>query len=62
MGFALTPLYTSEPRQLVFDNGEQQMEERWVIDLCMQADVAITTTMQFADQLAVTVTPVSTLP
>src|ERR1700733_13224654 len=25
VGFALTPLYTSEPRQLVFDNGEQQM-------------------------------------
>lgn len=60
-GIALTPLYTSDPKQIPFDNGEQQVEERWVIDLCMQADIAVTTTMQFADQLKVTVTPVETL-
>lgn len=60
-GLALSPLYTSEPRQIPFDNGEQQVEERWVIDLCMQANVGITTTMQFADKLKATVTPVETL-
>jgi len=53
-GIALAPLYTSDPRQMPFDNGEQQVEERWVIDLCMQANVTITTTGQFADQLAAT--------
>lgn len=60
-GFTLTPLYTSDPRQLAFDNGEQQVEERWVIDLCMQADVTITTTMQFMDTVTVTATPVESL-
>jgi hypothetical protein len=44
-----------------FDNGEQQVEERWVVDLCMQADVTITTTMQFADQLDITLFNVETV-
>lgn len=61
-GLPITPLYTSEPRQIPFENGEQQTEERWVVDLCMQADVAIVTTMQFADKLDITTTPVETLP
>ncbi len=60
-GIALCPLYTSEPRQMPFDNGEQQVEERWVVDLCMQADVTITTTMQFADQLDITLFNVETV-
>lgn len=50
-GFDLAPLYTSDPRQMPFDNGEQQVEERWTIDLTMQANVTISTAMQFADQL-----------
>lgn len=61
LGVALSPLYTSEPRQIPFDNGEQQVEERWVVDLCMQADIAVTTTMQFADQFKAATTPVETL-
>lgn len=55
---ALAPLYTSDPRQLVFENAEQQFEERWSIDLVMQANVVITTTMQFADKLQGTATPI----
>ena len=47
----LTPLYTSDPRQLPFDNAEQQVEERWIVDLCMQANVTVTTTMQFTETL-----------
>ena len=54
----LAPLYTSTPRQMPFDNGEQQVEERWVIDLCMQANVTITTTMQFAPALTAITTAV----
>lgn len=56
-GFPISPLYTSDPRQAPFDNAEQQIEERWMIDLCMQANVAVITTMQFADELAMTVKP-----
>ena len=49
---------TPAPRTLGFENGEQQTEERWSIDLCLQANVTITTTMQFADQLAASVVSV----
>ncbi len=52
------PLYTTDPRQIPFENGEQQTEERWIIDLCLQANVAVTVSQQFADQLAATVDPV----
>jgi hypothetical protein len=61
-GLPLTPLYTSDPRQMPFDNGEQQVEERWTIDLCMQADVTITVPQQFAITLTGTATPVEALP
>ncbi len=61
LGLAISPLYTSDPRQMPFTNGEQQWENRWVIDLCMQADIAVTTPMQFADQLHAAVTPVESL-
>ncbi|MDR3534026.1 MAG: hypothetical protein P4L90_26100 [Rhodopila sp.] len=53
-GVDVAPLYTSEPRQMPFTNGEQQWEERWTIDLCMQANVTVSTTQQFADALTVT--------
>ena len=52
-GIALAPLYTGIPRQSPFDNAEQQVEERWTIDLCMEAHVIVTTTMQFADKVKV---------
>ena len=56
-GVALAPLYTSDPRQMPFDNGEQQVEERWIIDLVMQANVTITTTGQFAASVRAFPTP-----
>lgn len=59
--FALSPLYTSDPKQIPFDNGEQQVEERWMIDLCMQANVGITVTAQFADQFHADLTVIETL-
>lgn len=58
LGLPISPLYTDDPRQMPFTNGEQQWENRWVIDLCLQADIAVTIPMQFADQLKATVTPV----
>jgi hypothetical protein len=45
------PLYHSAPRQLAFDNGEMQYEERWVIDLVMQINPVVGVGQQFADQL-----------
>lgn len=53
-GFDVMTLYTSEPRQLLFDNAEDQAEERWSIDCCLQANPIVTVTQQFADQLIAT--------
>lgn len=52
-GFDVTPLYTSDPRQMAFINGEQQYEDRWSIDAVMQVNPIVTTTQQFADVLDV---------
>lgn len=50
-GFDVTPLYHSEPYQLPFENGEQQIEERWVVDVVMQCNPVVTIPQQFAAQL-----------
>ena len=50
-GFDVTPLYAGEPHQMPFENGEQQIEERWVIDVAMQCNPIVTASLQFAAQL-----------
>ena len=57
----IAPLYTSSPRQIPFFNAEQQTEERWTMDLCMQAEVTLIVTQQFAAALHSDTTPVYTL-
>jgi hypothetical protein len=53
-GFDVTPLYVSDPKQLPFENENQQTENRWVIDAVMQVKPIIDVTQQFADELEVT--------
>lgn len=50
-GFDVTPLYTSEAHQLPFNNGEQQVETRWTMDVVMQCNPIVTVPQYFADQL-----------
>jgi hypothetical protein len=57
----ISPLYTSDPRQIPFETGEQQTDERWSIDLHMQADITVTTGMQFAEQLTAQTLVVETI-
>lgn len=52
-GFDVTPLYASDPHQVPFMNGEQQFENRWVIDLVMQCNPILTVPQQFASALNV---------
>ena len=52
-GFDVQPLYNSEPRQIPFLNGEQQIEYRWSVDAVMQCNPIVTNTQQFASQLSV---------
>jgi hypothetical protein len=50
-GFDVTPLYASEPQQVPFINAEQQFENRWTIDVVMQANQVVTVPQQFASAL-----------
>lgn len=45
------PLYADDPKQVPFWNGEQQTENRWVITARLQANIAVETPQDFADQL-----------
>lgn len=53
------PLHADDPKQIPFLNDQQQIETRWVIDCCLQANQALTVPMQFAEQLQATIIPVN---
>jgi hypothetical protein len=50
-GSGVTPLYTEDPRMIPFSNGEDQYEERWVVELCLQVNPVVSVALQFADTL-----------
>ena len=52
-GFDVTPLYMSDPRQLPFLNGEQQVEERWSIDAVIQCNPVITVSQQYFNKATI---------
>lgn len=56
---ALQPLYADNARQAPFLNGEAQIEYRWTVDAVMQANPVVTVPQQFADQVAITLEPVT---
>lgn len=57
-GYAISPLFTDDPRQAPFINAEQQFEERWIVDVHMQVNITIVVTQQFAVELHIsTLTP-----
>lgn len=49
------PLYASDGHQAPFINAEKQYENRWVMSLLMQANVAVSTPADFADSISVTI-------
>lgn len=55
----IAPLYASEPHQVPFLNAEQQYENRWVIDLTIEALPALLVPQQFADEISATFEPVA---
>lgn len=52
-GFGVSPLYTSDPRQLKFTDESSQVQQRWSTDCVLQVNPTVTVPQQFADQLAV---------
>lgn len=49
--FDVTPLYTSEPRQMKFTNESMQVEQRWTIDVQLQANHVVTVPQEFAGEI-----------
>lgn len=45
----MAPLYCDDPKQAPLVNGEEQYEERWIVDAHMQYNPVVSTPMQFAN-------------
>lgn len=52
-GFDVTPLYTSEPRQMKFTDESHQVQQRWSLDVVCQCNPVVTVSQDFADELVV---------
>lgn len=50
-GYDVQPLFCSDPRQAPFLNEAQQIEDRWTLDVNMQANPVVTTGQDFATTL-----------
>jgi hypothetical protein len=53
----VVPLWADEARQAPFQNAEQQIEFRWVLEVHLEIDPTIPLPQQFADQVQITITP-----
>jgi hypothetical protein len=53
MALGVTPLYTSEPRQMKFNDESHQVQQRWTTDVYAQIDPIVTVTQDFAAELVV---------
>ncbi len=49
------PLYADDPKQAPFINGEDQYENRWVVDIHMQANILVIFPQEFSDAVEVDV-------
>lgn len=57
-GYDVTPLHADDPRQIAFTNDQQQYEERWVVEACVQINSVVSVPQQFADSVVVGLIPV----
>lgn len=60
-GFAVTPLYADDPRQVPFLNAEQQFETRWSVDLHLQANQTVSLPQTYADAATVVLVDVDAI-
>jgi len=52
-GYDVAPLHADDPKQVPFQNAEEQWETRYSIDAVMQANQTVVAGLQYADALAV---------
>lgn len=55
--YNVAPLHANEGKQVPFLNGEQQYENRWVMEVSLQINPTVSTPMQFADTLTPEISP-----
>ncbi len=58
---AVAPLFADDPKQMPFTSGEQQYENRYIIEAHLQVNQTVTVSQQFADELEVITQSVDTL-
>lgn len=54
-GTGVTPLYCDDGSQMPLTNGEKQYEARWMLQTVLQVTPVVSTAMQFADTVDVTI-------
>lgn len=62
VGPDISPLFADDPRQMQFTSGEQQYEDRYIVEANLQVNQSVTTPTQSADALSVDITDVETDP
>jgi hypothetical protein len=62
LGATIAPLYADHPRNMPFNSGEQQYEDRYIIEANLQVNQKITITAQSARALDLDLTNVDTDP
>lgn len=50
----VTPLYADDPRQGPYRNEQQQIENRWMVEVVLQINPIVTVPQQFAGELEIT--------
>lgn len=53
LGSTVVPLHADDPRQMPFVNAEQQYEDRWIVEVCLQVNETVQVPQQFADAVVV---------
>jgi hypothetical protein len=51
--YGIQPLYADDPRQLAFVNAENQYEDRFIVEMCLQGNPTVSVLQQYADQVNV---------
>jgi hypothetical protein len=50
--YGTVPLYADDARQAPFQNDQQQIEWRWIVEALVQANIVVSVPQQFADAVA----------
>lgn len=59
-GSTVTPLYTDDPKQIPFIDGQDQYEDRWVVEATLQVNETISVPQEYMDSAAIGLIEVDT--